>query len=281
MSFKKITENVSNITLLADQPSLSATLLKKEFDKGNETIKIAFNDQVDDLNEVVENIASEYNNTLTYKVGDYCMYENKLYKCITEITTAESFDSNKWELTKLTTKPSNDIVKIIELEEDTQSVTFDNLDCVKDGGRYEIDIIGTVSANVDLCFTVNDYNNNEYYQSGYYYTCSGGSSNATLTGTTGYRPAKATFYYGMSFRTLSTTGNIVIDLDKNDNNSLYSLVANWSVQHTSLLSVVTSMSNGRLAPEINNLNKITIKTYTGSTTIKKGTRIILRAPLKK
>lgn len=97
MSFKKITENVSNITLLADQPSLSATLLKKEFDKGNETIKIAFNDQVDDLNEVVENIASEYNNTLTYKVGDYCMYENKLYKCITEITTAESFDSNKWE----------------------------------------------------------------------------------------------------------------------------------------------------------------------------------------
>lgn len=97
MSFKKITENVSNITLLADQPSLSATLLKKEFDKGNETIKKAFNNQVDDLNEFVENIASEYNNTLTYKVGDYCMYENKLYKCITEITTAESFDSNKWE----------------------------------------------------------------------------------------------------------------------------------------------------------------------------------------
>ena len=99
MSFKKITENVSNITLLADQPSLSATLLKKEFDKGNETIKTAFNIQVDGLNEVVEHIASEYNNTLTYKVGDYCMYENKLYKCITEITIPESFTSSKWEET--------------------------------------------------------------------------------------------------------------------------------------------------------------------------------------
>ena len=97
MSFKKITENVSNITLLADQPSLSANLLKKEFDKGNETLKTAFNNQVEGLNEFVENIASEYNNTLTYKVGDYCMYENKLYKCITEITTAESFDESKWE----------------------------------------------------------------------------------------------------------------------------------------------------------------------------------------
>ena len=101
MSFKKITENVSNITLLADQPSLSATLLKKEFDKGNETIKTAFNIQVDGLNEVVEHIASEYNNTLTYKVGDYCMYENKLYKCITEITIPESFTSSKWEETRV------------------------------------------------------------------------------------------------------------------------------------------------------------------------------------
>ena len=102
MSFKKITENVSNITLLADQPSLSANLLKKEFDKGNETIKTAFNNQVDDLNEFVENIADEYDNTSTYKVGDYCIYENKVYKCITEITTPESFDSSKWELVRIT-----------------------------------------------------------------------------------------------------------------------------------------------------------------------------------
>ena len=107
MSFKKITENVSNITLLADQPSLSANLLKKEFDKGNETIKTAFNNQVDDLNEVVENIADEYDNTLTYKVGDYCIYENKLYKCITEITTPESFDSSKWESVRIVDEINN------------------------------------------------------------------------------------------------------------------------------------------------------------------------------
>lgn len=37
-----------------------------------------------------------YDSTSTYAVGDYCIYNNTLYKCITAIATAENFDSTKW-----------------------------------------------------------------------------------------------------------------------------------------------------------------------------------------
>jgi len=52
MEFEKITENVENISLLADTPAMTSTELKAEFDKGNKTIKTKFNKLVDDLNEM-------------------------------------------------------------------------------------------------------------------------------------------------------------------------------------------------------------------------------------
>jgi len=39
----------------------------------------------------------EYNSTFTYDIGDYCIYDNTLYKCNTTISTAEAFNSNHWE----------------------------------------------------------------------------------------------------------------------------------------------------------------------------------------
>lgn len=52
MAFQKITENVENISLLADTPAMTSTQLKAEFDKGNKTIKTKFNLLVDDLNDM-------------------------------------------------------------------------------------------------------------------------------------------------------------------------------------------------------------------------------------
>lgn len=40
-----------------------------------------------------------YDNTATYAVGDYCIYNSTRYKCITAVTTAEDFDSTKWSAT--------------------------------------------------------------------------------------------------------------------------------------------------------------------------------------
>ena len=47
-------------------------------------------------NEVLSNFADEYDDTATYAVGDIVVHEGGLYKCITAVSTAESFDSTKW-----------------------------------------------------------------------------------------------------------------------------------------------------------------------------------------
>ena len=52
--------------------------------------------QIKDKN-VYTLIADEYDNTLTYSVGDCCIYDYKLYKCSTAVTAPEDFDSTKWE----------------------------------------------------------------------------------------------------------------------------------------------------------------------------------------
>ena len=48
------------------------------------------------LNALGNDIALPYDNTATYSVGDYTIYNNSLYRCITAIATAEDFDDTKW-----------------------------------------------------------------------------------------------------------------------------------------------------------------------------------------
>ncbi len=40
--------------------------------------------------------AIEYDSALTYEVGDYVIYQDKLYKCIIPVPVAEPFDPTKW-----------------------------------------------------------------------------------------------------------------------------------------------------------------------------------------
>ena len=42
-----------------------------------------------------------YSSSSTYAVGDYAIYENVLYRCKTAVTTAEDFDSSKWDAVDL------------------------------------------------------------------------------------------------------------------------------------------------------------------------------------
>ena len=54
------------------------------------------------INEVAEGgggmdvIAEDFDNTATYAVGDYCIYNGSLYKCTTAVTTAGDWDSSDW-----------------------------------------------------------------------------------------------------------------------------------------------------------------------------------------
>ena len=45
-----------------------------------------------------ENIAAEYDNTSTYAVDDYCIYDGQLYRCTTAITTAEAWTAAHWTM---------------------------------------------------------------------------------------------------------------------------------------------------------------------------------------
>lgn len=49
-------------------------------------------------------VTDAYSSLQTYAVGDYCIYENTLYKCTTAITTAEAWNSAHWTATTIATE---------------------------------------------------------------------------------------------------------------------------------------------------------------------------------
>lgn len=49
---------------------------------------------------ISQNIASEYNAGNTYNTGDYCMYDNTLYKCLYDNITG-AWDNTKWVMTNV------------------------------------------------------------------------------------------------------------------------------------------------------------------------------------
>ena len=53
--------------------------------------------QVDDqIEDFISQMVEEYNSQSSYYVGDYVYYENKIYRCIQQISTPETFDPLKW-----------------------------------------------------------------------------------------------------------------------------------------------------------------------------------------
>ena len=52
------------------------------------------------LRKTQDMIASVYDASSTYSVGDYCIYQNNLYRCISAIETAEAFTAAHWEQVK-------------------------------------------------------------------------------------------------------------------------------------------------------------------------------------
>lgn len=56
-----------------------------------------------------KNLAADYDPTATYGVGDYCVYQNKLFVCTTDISVAEEWDGSHWQRTSM-----SDIVGNVE-----------------------------------------------------------------------------------------------------------------------------------------------------------------------
>lgn len=60
------------------------------------------------------NIASEYDSTATYEVGEYVTYNNDLYKCIEAITVPESFTVERWKHCYIMEEIDDKVTAIVE-----------------------------------------------------------------------------------------------------------------------------------------------------------------------
>lgn len=54
-----------------------------------------------DLSGILRIIGNTYDSTATYEIGDYTIYENKLYICTTAITTPETWNGLHWQQTTI------------------------------------------------------------------------------------------------------------------------------------------------------------------------------------
>ena len=61
----------------------------------------------DDVEPNDSKSTSLYSELKTYKIGDYCIYGDGLYKCIKDVTYGESFDENKWNMTTVPYEKEN------------------------------------------------------------------------------------------------------------------------------------------------------------------------------
>ena len=62
----------------------------------NSVIKENFDSINTSITNFSTNIASLYDSTKTYRIGDLCMYDRVLYKCTTTIGTPEAWNPNHW-----------------------------------------------------------------------------------------------------------------------------------------------------------------------------------------
>ena len=67
------------------------------------------------------NMSDQYSSARTYDVGDICIHNNDLYKCVTAVETAETFNASKWNKTSLAALHAEQEKKI---SENTRSLPY-------------------------------------------------------------------------------------------------------------------------------------------------------------
>ena len=91
----------------------------------------------------------EYDSTSTYEIGDFCIYNNKLYRCITAISTAEAFTPSHWEETSVAEElqGSGKIIDDMNTLED-QTVNAPSIHAVKDYIKNNIENYSTTEQRI-------------------------------------------------------------------------------------------------------------------------------------
>jgi len=73
-----------------------------------------------------------YSSNSTYAVGDYCVYNNKLYRCITAITTGEAFNSSKWTETTVMNEKESILNKTTSISSSSTNTQYPSAKAVYD-----------------------------------------------------------------------------------------------------------------------------------------------------
>ena len=109
LTFKGIVSTLADLDNLAAENGdiYNVTAINKNY-VYNGTEWLEYSDTIN--NSCQELISDEYNSILTYNVGDFCIYNNQLYKCNTQITTPENWTAAHWTQTKV----SNELEEVVE-----------------------------------------------------------------------------------------------------------------------------------------------------------------------
>ena len=95
-----LTSDETNKPLSAKQGKVLKGLIDNTYTSSEiDTFLSTINGNISSLNNTKLNktvVTDVYSISSTYAVGDYCIYENTLYKCTTAITTAEAWNSAHW-----------------------------------------------------------------------------------------------------------------------------------------------------------------------------------------
>ena len=89
------------------------------------------------------NLAADYSSNKIYAVGEYCIYNGSLYRCITPITTAETWTAAHWETVALADDVSEIKIAFAEFESQVSDSGLITIPRTNKNGYY-IDSTGAV-----------------------------------------------------------------------------------------------------------------------------------------
>lgn len=177
--------------------------------------------------EVIPLIAPEYDSTSTYDVDDCVYYNDKIYKCKTQISSGESWNSSHWEETTITDL-LNEIINSKNLtivnKTVTQNGTYNPSSDNADGyGIVTVNVpqnsaspTGTLTIVTNGTYDVSNYASatvNVQYSSGSKTITENGTFNASDDGLSGFSSIIVNVAEKGLLRSVLTTYNFELDFE--------------------------------------------------------------------
>lgn len=114
------------------------------------------------------------------------------------------------------------LVTQLTLTSDTQTVTIEDLDIIRDGGIYDIEISGKAGAAADVFVRVNNISSSTYWMHGWYWTTSGTAEISSGSLTFALRKDRPYWYCAHSLRTALGRIEGTLSLNENSKYPMYS-----------------------------------------------------------